>query len=248
MTPDTLLIVAGSFVGGFVNGLTGFGTALTAMPCFLLAVSPATAAMLAAALSVAGHVQTLPAIWRYINWPRALPLIGGGLIGLPCGTLMLPQVSVPLFKLFVGLVLIGYCSFMLLGGARLKVSGTGRRSDVAIGVGGGVMAGLSALSGPLPIIWASLQGWSKDERRGVFQAYNFMVLAAMLAASTVAGLMTSEFARALAWGLPGAVSGTFIGVRVYRRLDDRRFDRLVLALLLVAGIALVVSSQPSWAS
>ena len=159
MTTDILLIVAGSFVGGFVNGLTGFGAALTAMPFFLSAVSPPVAAMLAASLGVAGHAQTFHTIWRYINWPRALPLIAGGLLGLPIGSLILPHVGLPAFKLLVGLVLVGYCSFMLLGGAAFRLRNTWRAGDIAVGFGGGVMGGLSALSGPLPIIWASLQGW-----------------------------------------------------------------------------------------
>lgn len=243
MTLDTLLIVAGSFVGGFVNGLTGFGAALTAMPFFLSAVSPPVAAMLAASLGVAGHAQTFHAIWNYINWPRALPLIAGGLAGLPLGTLLLPHVGLPVFKLFVGLVLVGYCSFMLLGGGAVRVAQAGRTGDAVVGFGGGVMGGLSALSGPLPIIWASLQGWGKDERRGVFQSYNATILAAMLMASAVAGLMTLEFAKSLLWALPGSIVGTNAGARLYRKLDDRRFDRLVLILLLAAGASLVASSQ-----
>ncbi len=243
MAADTLLIVAGAFAGGFVNGLTGFGTALTSMPLLLLAVSPATAAMLGAAIGVAGQAQTLPAIWRYIAWPRALPLVIGGLLGIPLGTALLPHVGLSTFKLVVGLVLIGYCTFMLLGGAGLRVKGAGLKADLAVGIGGGLMAGLAALSGPLPIIWASLQGWGKDERRGVFQVYNAVVLSAMLVSSAIAGLMTEEFRAALLWSLPTAIIGTFLGAMVYRRLDDRRFDRLVLLVLLIAGVALVVSSQ-----
>jgi len=243
MPPDIALIIAGSLLGGLVNGLTGFGTALVAMPLFLLAAPPATAAMLAAALAVAGHMQSLPVIWRSINWRRASPLIIGGLLGIPCGTALLPHVSLPWFKLIVGIVLVGYCSFMLAGGARVKIAGAGAIADAIVGVGGGILAGLAALSGPLPVIWATLQGWGKDERRGVFQAYNAAILAAMLASSAAAGFMTSSFFGLLLWALPGGLIGTFVGLRIYRRLDDRRFDRLVLMLVFAAGVALVVSSQ-----
>ena len=70
-----------------------------------------------------------------------------------------------------------------------------------------------------------------------------VILSAMLVSSAIAGLMSQEYARVLLWALPGAIAGTFIGARVYRRLDDHRFDRLVMLLLLVAGGVLVVSSQ-----
>ncbi len=245
--PDIAWIVAGGTIGGFVSGLTGFGTTLTAMPFFLMVLQPANAAMLGASLGLANQVQTLPSIWRSINWGRVGPMLAGGLAGLPVGAAILPHVSLPAFKLFVGTVLIVYCSFMLLammrGGKGLRVGFGGQAADIAVGVGGGLMTGLAALSGPLPIIWASLQDWTKSERRGVFQAYNSGMLAAMLVVSAVTGLMNPTYGWALLWALPGTILGTFVGARLYLRLDDRRFDRLVMLLLLVAGIFLVASAQ-----
>jgi uncharacterized membrane protein YfcA len=57
-----------------------------------------------------------------------------------------------------------------------------------------------------------------------------------------AGLLTSQFWRVLLIALPGTLIGAFIGQRVYYRLDDYRFDRLVLSLLLVAGVFLMLSN------
>ncbi len=54
--------------------------------------------------------------------------------------------------------------------------------------------------------------------------------------------MTAELGRAALFALPGTFAGAFIGQRIYRRLDDRSFDRLVLAILLVAGIMLLWSA------
>src|SRR5262245_53517798 len=101
----TALIFAGGFVGGFVNGLTGFGTALTGMPIWLQAVEPLIAAQLAATSSVLGHLRTFPAIWKAIAWRRLAPNLVAGLLGVPIGTRLLPLVKVGTFKLGVGLVL-----------------------------------------------------------------------------------------------------------------------------------------------
>ncbi len=243
MTLQIALILAGSFAGGLVNGLTGFGTALTTMPFYLWAVSPPTAALLAAVLSVCGQLQTLLSIWRHIAWHRALPLLAGGLLGIPAGTALLPHVGGATFKLLVGLVLIAFCIFMLAGRWRPRVPALGAPADFAVGIVSGVMGGLAALSGVVPAVWASLQDWRKDERRIVFMVFNGTVLSLMLVSSWLAGLMTSEFFDAVLWAIPSAVAGTLLGAHLYQRLDDRRFDRIVLLLLLVAGCALVVSSQ-----
>jgi uncharacterized membrane protein YfcA len=236
------LILAGALAGGFVNGLTGFGTALTGLPIWLQAVEPAIAAQLASACSVLGHVSTFPAIWRAIDWRRLAPLIVAGLLGVPVGTLLLPFVHIGIFKLGVGLVLVGYCTFMLAAAGRVRLAAGGGGIEAAVGFAAGVLGGLAALSGVLVTVWASLKAWPKDQRRVFFQAFNFTVLTAMLVASAVSGLIGLRSLVALCVAAPGTFIGAWLGLRLYRRLDDLRFDRLVLAILLLSGLALIWSS------
>jgi uncharacterized membrane protein YfcA len=236
-----LLIFAGALAGGFVNGLTGFGTALTGLPVWLQAVEPVLAAQLAAACSVLGHVSTFPTIWKAVDWRRLTPMLVAGLAGVPIGTLLLPQIPLPAFKLGIGALLAAYCAFMLAAAGRVKLAGGGRAAEAAVGFGGGVLGGLAALSGVLPTVWASLKNWSKDERRGFFQAFNFTVLTAMLAASLAAGHFGPRSLAAIAVAAPGTLVGAWLGLNVYRRLDVVRFDRVVLAVLLMSGLALVWS-------
>jgi uncharacterized protein len=232
-------ILAGALAGGFVNGLTGFGTGLTALPIWLRAVEPVVAAQLVCAASVIGHVSTLPAIWAAIDWRRLAPMLVAGLLGVPAGIWVLPLISLPTFKLAVGIVLIVYCVFMLFAAGRVRLSAGGRGAEAAIGLVGGFLGGLAGLSGALPTIWAALKGWPKEERRVFFQAFNMVVLSAMLLASFLQGLIGMRSLMAVAIALPGTLIGAWLGSRVYRRLDDRRFDRLVLALLLLSGLSLV---------
>lgn len=233
------LVLAGALAGGFVNGLTGFGTALTGLPIWLQAVEPLIAAQLASACSVVSQVATLPAIWKSIDWRSLAPLICAGLLGVPIGTWCLPYISLAVFKLGVGVLLIGYCSVMLLAPGRLVLSSRSSVVDAMVGFGGGILGGLAGLSGALPTVWATLQAWSKEERRAVFQAFNLTILSAMLVASLAQGLIGWRFLAAGAVALPGTLAGSWLGSRLYLRLDDRGFDRLVLLLLLVSGLGLV---------
>ncbi len=237
------LILAGAAAGGFVNGLTGFGTALTGLPLWLQALEPLLAAQLASACSVLGHLTTLPVIWRGRAWRRMAPMLIAGLLGVPIGTWLLPLVSLAAFKLAVGTVLVVYCSFMLFAAGRLRVSCGGRAAEALVGFGGGILGGPAGLSGILPTIYAALQGWPKVERRLVFQAFNTLILTAMLVASAVQGLVGMNLLLALAVAVPGTLLGAWLGMVVYRRLDDRRFDRIVLLVLLAAGLGLVWSSR-----
>jgi uncharacterized protein len=41
-------------------------------------------------------------------------------------------------------------------------------------------------------------------------------------------------------GLPVLVAGTWVGLRLYARLDEAGFRKVVLGLLLVSGLGLVI--------
>ena len=77
---------AGALAGGIVNGLTGFGTALTVLGIWLYAIPTTVAATLVILCSVASQLQTLPMIWRTILWHRVLIFVVPGILGVPIGT------------------------------------------------------------------------------------------------------------------------------------------------------------------
>jgi uncharacterized membrane protein YfcA len=236
-------LLGGALAGGFVNGLTGFGTGLTALPFWLQALEPVLAAQLVSAASVAGHITAVPAIWAKVDWRRMAPLLGGGLLGVPIGAWLLPHIPLAAFKLAVGTVLVVYCTVMLIAAGRVRLAAGGRGAEAGIGVLAGVLGGMAGLSGALPTVWATLKGWSKEERRIVFQAFNMTILSAMLAATLVQGLIGKRFLLALLLALPATLIGGRLGAWLYHRLDDRRFDRIVLVLLLISGLGLVWSNR-----
>ena len=229
-------ILAGAFAGGFVNGLTGFGTGLTALVFWLQAVPAATAAPLVSGCSVASQLLSLPAIWHALSWRRVLPLVLGALPGIPVGVLLLDALSSQSIRLGLGVLMVVYSAALLwLGGA----APTLRRSiagDVAVGLASGVLGGLAGLSGVLPTIWSRFQGWSKDERRGVLQGFNLTVLALSAGVQAASGLVTRDVLLLFVLALPATLAASWLGQRAYRALSASAFDRTVLVVLLVAGL------------
>ena len=242
MTIEMLLVLIGALAGGFVVGLTGFGTGITALVFWLHAVPPVVAGPLVVVCSIIGQVQTLPKIWHAIDLRRVLPFIVGGLLGVPIGTLLLKYVTVVMFKLSVGILLVCYCSFMLIGRIKVAITWGGRWADAVIGFMGGILGGLAGLSGPPPTIWTGLRGWGKDARRGVLQSFNFTILCFAFVTQVMAGFMTWDLLQATLVALPGTLLGTWIGRRTYERLNDARFAQVVLVVLLLSGTMLVISA------
>lgn len=242
LSASTLVVLAGAVAGGFVSGLAGFGTGLVALGIWLHVLAPATAATLVVVCSVVSQAQTIPAIWHAIDRARIWPMLAGGLLGVPLGTRLLTHLDPSAFRLGMGILLLGYSGFMLSSRVRTRVAWGGRMADGAVGFAGGILGGLAGLSGPLPTVWATLRGWGKDERRGVFQAFNLTILTAVAVAHAASGLMTAELGRVAVLALPGTLAGTWLGSHAYRRLSDQRFHEVVLSLLGLSGLTLVWSS------
>jgi uncharacterized membrane protein YfcA len=89
---------------------------------------------------------------------------------------------------------------------------------------------------------ASVRGWGKDERRGIFQTFNWAVLFVALCLQTAGGRVGGEVLRFAALALPGTLIGTWLGSRLYHALDDRNFRDVVLGLLFLSGAVLVWNS------
>jgi uncharacterized membrane protein YfcA len=236
------VLMFGALAGGFVSGLAGFGTALMALGIWLYVLPPSDAVCLVLICSIVAQTSTLPSIWRSIDFKLVWPFLVGGLAGVPLGLTMVAYADPRLFKLTVGILLLVFPTALYLQRRPMALNVGGRVADAGVGFAGGVLGGLAGLSGPLPILWASIRGWGKDERRGIFQIFNWTILTAALCAQAASGFVTKEVLWLALSVLPATLFGAWLGARAYRGLSDRNFRDVVLALLFLSGVALVWSS------
>ncbi len=233
-------LAGATFVAALASGLAGFAFALIASGVYLHVLEPAAAVALVLAGSLATQAVTVFRLRAGIVWPRLWPFLAGGVIGVPLGTLMLGRFDAETFRFVVGLFLVAYSLFMLAVKHPPPVAAGGRAADAAVGLIGGVMGGLAGLSGAVPTVWCGLRGWTKDEQRGVYQPFIVAMQGLGLGTLAAAGAVGVDTWIAFAICLPALLAGAFIGLKLYARVDDRGFRRIVLGLLLVSGLALLV--------
>ena len=87
-----------------------------------------------------------------------------------------------------------------------------------------------------------MRGWGKDERRGVFQIFNWTVLSAAPCLQAGMGFITREVIWLALLAFSGTVFGAWLGARAYRVMSDRHFRDVVPGLLFLSGVGLVWSS------
>jgi uncharacterized membrane protein YfcA len=236
------VLLFGALAGGFVSGLAGFGTALMALGIWLYVVPPATAVTLVLICSIIAQTATMPSIWRSIDFRLVWPFLVGGLAGVPLGTMLVAYADPRVFKLSVGVLLLVFPTALYFDRRPMAVRFGGKVADAGIGFTGGVLGGLAGLSGPVPILWASVRGWGKDERRAVFQIFNWTILTAALCVQAATGLITRETMWLTLLVLPATIGGAWLGARTYHALSDGNFRDVVLGLLFLSGVTLIWSS------
>ena len=236
------ILLGGALAGGFVSGLSGFGTALMALGIWLYILPPAIAVPLVLICSVSSQISTLPSMWKVIDFKLALPFVVGGLLGMPIGALLVARADPQHFKLSVGAMLLVFPTALYFIRKPMAFRFGGRFADACVGFAGGILGGLTGLSGPLPTLWASVRGWTKDQRRGVFQIFNGSVLGAALILQIASGFVKLDVLWLAMLALPGTLIGARAGMLTYHALNDRNFYDIVLGLLFLSGVVLVWSS------
>jgi uncharacterized membrane protein YfcA len=236
---ELAIFILACFGGALIAGIAGFAFGLIASAIWLHAISPSQSAVLIAAFAILIQGATLWKLRKAVQFSRLLPFLVGGAIGIPIGALIL-RWSTPLqMRGLVGCVLVLFSLFNLLRPKFPAVPG-GRLADGVAGLAGGFLGGGTGLAGIPIIVWSTLRRWPKDEQRAVFQPVAVAILLMTLAWFGGAGAITLETVRLFLVGLPFVLLGTWIGFKLYGRLDEARFRMIVLCLLLLSGLTLLV--------
>lgn len=229
----------GAFAGALAAGGAGFAFALTASAIWLHALEPLHTTMLVVACGTLLHTTLVWPMRHSIELKRLWPFAMGGLIGIPIGVSLLTHTDVSKVKVVVGIFLVVYGLYAVLTPRLPIINGGGRSSDAVVGFLGGVLGGLGGFSGVLPTIWTQLRGWPKGTSRGVYQPF---ILLAHLVTLLLLGATALDLTGFLlvAASLPALFAGAWLGLKIYGRLDERLFRRVLSILLLLSGVMLLV--------
>jgi uncharacterized membrane protein YfcA len=234
------LVVAAYLLAGFVKGVIGMGLPTVAMGLLAAVMTPAQAAAILIAPSLATNV------WQMVAGPYLLDLVkrlGGMILGLFVGAWLgngiLTGANAKPAAIGLGIVLIAYA---LMGLFKVKFS-VARRNEIWLGpiVGiftGVVMAATGVFVIPaLPYLQAI--GFEKDE---LVQALGLHFTTSTVALAFVlwdGGAFNLSLGTLSLFAIAPAVVGMYAGQRVRARISPETFRVWLYVGLLVLGALLV---------
>lgn len=234
----TIFLLA-SFLGGLTSGLAGFAMGLVVSGFYLHILTPIQTATLIVGYGFVTQGYGVWALRHSVRWRSAAPFMAGGVIGVPAGTMLLTYVDAAIMRVTVGALLAVYSIYSLTR-PTIKLTHEGIPTEVGVGFLNGLLAGLTGLVGIVVVIWCQLRNWPKDVQRTIFQPVLLATIVASTISLTLVGAVTAETVKLYLLGLPCMLAGTWAGLKLYGKLDDDAFRKVILMLLLVLGVSLVV--------
>jgi uncharacterized membrane protein YfcA len=152
--------------------------------------------------------------------------------------MLLTYINPAFLRSGVGLLLVIYGAYGLAQPRLGPVAGS-VPADAGIGFMNGMLAGLTGLPGFIITIWCQLRGWTKDVQRAVFQPVMLAAIVMNVISLGMVGAITADTMRLYLLGLPAMAAGLWLGFKLYGRLDDAAFRKVILVLLLIAGLGLI---------
>lgn len=236
---ELTLFLTATFAGAFVAGMSGFAFGLIAAAVWLYILTPLQTATLIIAFGLIVQGYSIWKLRRALDWRRLWPFLIGAAAGVPVGVTVLTWANPAHVRAGIGVLLVLYSVYALFRPVMNPVTAGGAAADAGIGFLNGILAGITGLAGILVTIWCGLRSWAKDQQRAVFQPVavaSFAMSAAWLGAK---GAVSADAIRLFLFGLPALFAGTWLGMRLYGRLDEAAFRKVVLLLLLVSGAVLL---------
>ena len=233
------LFLLATFVGAFVAGLSGFAFGLVAASLWLYVLTPLQSASLIVGFGLLVQGYSVWKLRAAVDWRRLWPFMIGAVAGVPVGVSLLTWADPKSVRIAVGAILIAYSLYALLR-PQLKVATiVPPAADMAVGFVNGLLGGLTGLAGIIITIWCNLRGLPKDLQRATFQPVAVVVFAMTALMLSAKGSLSLETAKLFALGLPFLFAGTWLGLKLFDRIDEAMFRKIVLALLCVSGVALL---------
>ncbi len=234
----SLLVGCVVFVTHFVQGVTGFGCAMLAMPFCIMLLGLDVARPVLTVLALILDIALLATSWNHIDRRRYLHILAWVLPGLPVGMIaynVMPQAV--LVRVFAGFMLI----VGIQGLAAQARAGTEARRwpqwflHVLL-LAGGAAQGAFTSGGPPVVIYATQTIPGKSPFRAALVAIWTTLNVFIVADIVRTHALTGTPGRLVLICLPFLAAGASLGEAVHRRISGQRFMTLVYIMLLVSAV------------
>ena len=223
------------FTAGALQGITGFGFALIAVPLLLLVFDARMAIALNLLISFCTQLALSFRVRQGIIKPLLINLFQGSLLGLPLGLYIFLHFDVRTLKIIISILTIGFALLLLQKNITLACPAS-QWVERLVGSLSGFLTTSVGIPGPPVILFLNTQGLSKDKFRATSSAYFTLLYSVSLALLASFGGLNINAAFTAFILLPFAFLGSHLGIFLFPRIPQKYFRQGVPLLVIATGL------------
>lgn len=235
LTPLFISIIF--LLAGFTQGISGFGSALVAIPLLSLIIDIKSAVPLCILNSLVITTYLSIKMRKHLDTKKILPLCVAAVPGIIAGSTILKQVSSSIIKGSLGVLLVTYSVYSLLTNPNPRKLHNAW-SYFAGFLSGAIGAAFSA-GGPPTIIYTTLNDWKKDTIKATLSGFFLFNSYLIAIVHAVQGLTTIEIFTYFMISAPFVLLGTVLGTICYGKIPREQYLQIIFAFLTVMGIMMI---------
>ncbi len=226
-----------AFIGGLVQGLTGFGVVLVALPLMGFFIDIKIAIPLILLLGLVINFTLISQLTKHIDHKKWMALFLFSLPGIPIGIYMLKYVDSRYLELLIGCVVIFTSVFSMLSKPSLKE--LNKFWPCLAGFISGLLGGSIGATGPPVVIYTSLQPWDKEQIKATMVSYFILTGLGILIFYLFNNLITKQILISFGYCVLPLISGVVCGIFIFNRINDNFYRKIIHILLVFLGIMLL---------
>jgi uncharacterized membrane protein YfcA len=237
-----LCTLAGWAIGGFANGIAGFGAAMVAMPIVTSGMDMRQAVPTCGLMVLALNVQMAWSYREHLTPSGLGPLILGCLPGAALGVLLLRHCPEAWLKGGLGLLLVAYALWGLLA-ARPRPRRLAAGWAALTGVLSASLGTAFGFNGPPLAVYLSLRGGTQSQIKAALGAFFIASSFCIVAGHALTGLHSPRTLTLAAAALPAAAMGGWLGIRASGRFRENSFRRILFLMIFAMGLTMLFGSM-----
>lgn len=242
MTTAEIVILAGLIVllGHFIKGLTGFASALFAIPLLALFLDIKFVVPVFVLFDfISGGILAVQTR-RFIDRRCALLVLSGLIVGGAVGTYFLLSLgSETLKKVFGAVVILFALRILILENAEAKRQ-LSRIWAPLSGIAGGFTGAMFGLDGPPLVLYLAHQLRDKQVFRATLYGLFFAHACYRLTLYWFGNLITVDVIKFALYLTPFLLVGILLGSRLHTKISQNTFRKIIAFILVITGMLLVV--------
>ena len=224
--------------GAAIRGFTGFGASLIWVSGLALLMDPDEAVPIIFCLEVVASAHLIRECRDEVMWQPVRWLVGGAVIGMPIGVAALLAIDPEPMKLVISIAVL-ISAVVLASGWRSKRE-LGAAGTSTLGVGAGVLNGLTSAGGPPVIVFFLGSPAGMAAGRASLIAYFLFLDALAIVIVLAAGLLDGTALVRFAAFTPVMLAGAAIGARGFGKVDPERARFVGIGVLVALALVGIV--------